>query len=44
MGADRALSLLTQMLWAGATVLTPLLGVILIVGVVISVLQVATQI
>lgn len=44
MGADRALSLLTQMLWSGAIILTPLLGTILIIGLLISVLQVATQI
>lgn len=44
MGADHALSLVTQMLWTGAIVLTPLLGVILIVGILVSVIQVATQI
>jgi flagellar biosynthesis protein FliQ len=44
LGADRALALLSEMLWNGAVVLTPLLGVILVVGVVISILQVATQV
>jgi len=32
------------MLWVGALVLAPLLGAILVVGVLISVLQVATQV
>lgn len=44
MGADRALSLLDQMLWRAALVSAPILAAILIVGVLISVLQVATQI
>jgi flagellar biosynthetic protein FliQ len=44
LGADHALSLVTHMLWTGAITLTPLLGVILIVGILISVIQVATQI
>lgn len=44
MGADRALSLLNQMLWNAALVSAPILGAILLVGVIISVLQVATQI
>jgi flagellar biosynthetic protein FliQ len=44
MGADRALSLLDQMLWTAFTVAGPILIAILIVGVLISILQVATQI
>lgn len=44
MGADRALSLLDQMLWNAALVSAPILGSILLVGVIISILQVATQI
>ena len=44
MGADHALSLLDRMLWTAALVAGPLLAAILIVGVVISVLQVATQV
>jgi flagellar biosynthesis protein FliQ len=44
LGADRALALLSDMLWSGAIVLAPLLGAILIVGVLISILQVATQV
>lgn len=44
MGADHALSLLSQMLWTGGAVLAPLLGAILITGIAVSVIQVATQI
>ena len=44
MGTDRALALLSDMLATGAIVLAPLLGVILLVGVMVSILQVATQI
>ena len=44
MTADRALSLLDQMLWNALIVAAPILGAILLVGVLISILQVATQI
>jgi flagellar biosynthesis protein FliQ len=44
MGADHALSLLNRMLWTSTLVAGPLLAAVLIVGVVISVLQVATQV
>jgi flagellar biosynthesis protein FliQ len=44
MGADRALSLLDQMLWTAFTVAGPILISILLIGVLISILQVATQI
>jgi len=44
MSADRALSLLNHMLWTAALVSAPVLLTILIVGVLISIMQVATQI
>lgn len=44
MGTDRALFLLDQMLWKAALLAGPILAAILIVGIVISILQVATQI
>ena len=44
MSADRALNLLDQMLWTAALMSGPVLGAILIVGVLISILQVATQV
>lgn len=44
MGADRALSIMDQMLWTAAVIAGPILGAILLVGILISVLQVATQI
>jgi flagellar biosynthesis protein FliQ len=44
MGSDRALAFIDQMLWNALIVALPILLVILIVGVLISVLQVATQI
>ena len=44
MGPDRALNLLDQMLWNAAVVAAPVLGAILVVGVLISIVQVATQI
>lgn len=44
MTADAALSLLDRMLWNAALVCGPILLAILLVGVLISVLQVATQI
>lgn len=44
MGADHALSLLNRMLWTAALVAGPLLAAVLIIGVLISVVQVATQI
>jgi len=42
--ADRALNLLNDMLWNCLVVAGPILAVTLIVGLVISVLQVATQV
>ena len=44
MGADQALFLLNQLLWIAALVSAPILGATLIIGLIISVLQVATQI
>lgn len=43
MGADQSLSLLNQMLWAVLTIAAPVVAVVMIVGLIISVLQVATQ-
>jgi flagellar biosynthetic protein FliQ len=44
MEADRALNLLDDMLWQALMVAAPMLVATLAIGVVISVLQVATQI
>lgn len=44
MGADRALSLLNQMLWDSLLIAGPLLVATLVVGILISVFQVTTQI
>lgn len=43
MGSDQALELMTRLLWTTALVAAPVLVVTLVVGVTISVLQVATQ-
>jgi flagellar biosynthetic protein FliQ len=43
MGADRALSLLNEMLWASLLVAGPVLIATLVVGIMISVFQVTTQ-
>jgi len=43
MGADRALSVLNEMLWASLLVAGPLLIATLVVGILISVFQVTTQ-
>ncbi len=43
MGADEALGLMNRLLWTTAMVAGPVLLVTLAVGVIISVLQVATQ-
>lgn len=43
MGPDQALGMLNQMLWNAAIVCAPILGAILVVGLVISIFQVATQ-
>lgn len=44
MPADQALSLLDRMLWNAALVSGPILLAILLIGLLISVIQVATQI
>lgn len=43
LGADEALQLVNQLLWNSLVVAAPVLGVALAVGLLISVLQVATQ-
>lgn len=43
MGADQSLSLLNQMLWAVLTIAAPVVAVVMIIGLIVSVLQVATQ-
>jgi flagellar biosynthetic protein FliQ len=43
LGADQSLSLLNQMLWMVLTVAAPVVAVVMIVGLIVSVLQVATQ-
>jgi flagellar biosynthesis protein FliQ len=44
MTGDVALHLVAQMLWVGVQIVAPLLGVVLAVGIVISIVQVVTQI
>lgn len=44
MGTDRALGLMNEMLWNALVIAGPVMGVTLAVGLLISVLQVATQI
>jgi flagellar biosynthetic protein FliQ len=43
MGADQALNLFNRLLWTAMAVSAPVLVVTLAIGVVVSVLQVATQ-
>lgn len=43
MDSDRAIGLMNDMLWTCVTVAGPLLAAMLVVGLAISVLQVATQ-
>lgn len=44
MDADRALNLLSAMLWNSMVVAAPILIATLVVGVIVSVIQVATQV
>ena len=44
MGSDLALQLMSETLWTAVLVTTPLLGVIVLVGLVVSIFQVVTQI
>lgn len=43
MNADFALMLLNQMMWTAMTVSAPVLGLTLLVGLVVSIFQVVTQ-
>lgn len=43
MGADQALELMNQLFWNSLLVAAPIVGVSMLVGLTISVLQVATQ-
>lgn len=43
MGADNALDLMNQLFWYAAIISAPVLIVVLIVGLLVSVFQVATQ-
>jgi flagellar biosynthesis protein FliQ len=44
MSPDLALRMASHLLWSGLVISAPLLGIILLVGILISVLQVVTQI
>lgn len=44
MNADFALRLLADLFWVGFVICAPLLGVVMLVGVLISVAQVVTQV
>ncbi|KQV58007.1 MULTISPECIES: flagellar biosynthesis protein FliQ [unclassified Duganella] len=44
MGADSALQMLAELLWNGLLITAPLLAVTLVVGLLISILQVVTQV
>lgn len=44
MSADLALHMLAELLWTGLLIAAPLLAVTLVVGLLVSVIQVATQI
>ncbi|WP_420606065.1 flagellar biosynthesis protein FliQ [Novosphingopyxis sp.] len=44
MGADRALNFMNEMLWNGLLIAGPILCATLLVGILISIFQVATQI
>ena len=43
MGADHSITLLNQMLWLVLTIAAPVVAAVMIVGLIISILQVATQ-
>ena len=43
MGSDQALGLMNQLLWNSVIIAAPVLGAALVVGLIVSVLQVATQ-
>jgi flagellar biosynthesis protein FliQ len=44
LGGDLALSMTSDMLWTAIKLTAPLIGVVLVVGLLVSVLQVVTQI
>jgi flagellar biosynthesis protein FliQ len=44
LGADLALSLTSQMLWTAVVLAAPVIGISTLVGLVVSILQVVTQI
>lgn len=44
MGADSALAMVTDMLWTLVRVCGPLLGAVMVVGLLVSIFQVVTQI
>lgn len=44
MSSDLAMSLVVEMLWVAITVTAPILGLILAIGLLISIFQVVTQI
>jgi flagellar biosynthesis protein FliQ len=43
MGADHAVGLINQLLWNAALICAPVLIVIMVVGLIVSIFQVATQ-
>ncbi len=44
MSSDAALQLVSQMLWTGLLIMAPMLILVLVVGVLVSIFQVVTQI
>lgn len=44
MGEDLALALVSRMLWMGLLIMAPLLLLVMIVGILVSIFQVVTQI
>ena len=44
MNADMAVGLMADLLWTGLAICLPLLGTVMLVGLVISLLQVVTQV
>ena len=43
MGADHALEMLDRMLWMALVVTAPVVAAVMVVGLIVSILQVATQ-
>lgn len=44
MHSDMAVSMMADLLWTGLVICLPLLGLVMVVGLVISLLQVVTQV